>query len=303
MAADPADASRPARLPAAVGIGLWMAVSAICFAGLVGLVRHLSAEMDVFVISFWRNAFAIATILPLLLRAGESGLRTKRHGLFLTRSGFMVASSVALFFSVVLMPVAEATALSFTAPLFSVALAVLVLRESVGPRRWIAMAIGFAGTLIILRPGLAAFDPVALLVLFSSAMFAAVVVTGKILDRTETPARIVAYLNIYSLPLSLIPALFVWQWPTWEQFAWLVVLGLMANGNMYGIARAMRLGDASLAMPFDFLRLPFVALVGYLAFSELPDIWTWVGAAVIFGSAAYIGRREAQAAAGKREER
>src|SRR5690606_23285325 len=126
---------------------------------------------------------------------------------------------------------------------------------------------GFLGMLVIVRPGFGAFEgPATAVVLFAALFFALVALTGKMLAATESPALIVAYLALFSLPLSLLPALFVWQWPTAEQLGWLVLLGLAANLNMYGIARAFRIGDASLATPFDFMRLPATALLAFLMF-------------------------------------
>ena len=272
-----------------------MCLSAACFAALVGIVRHLSAEVDVFVISFWRNLLAVAMFAPWLMRVGWRGLATRRSSLLVTRSAFLVVSSICMFFAVVLLPLAEATALSFTTPLFATMLAALVLKEVVRVRRWSALMVGFAGVLVMLRPGAAAVDPAAGLVLLSALTFAAVVVTGKMLAASESPAAIVVYVYLYSIPLSLIPALLFWQWPSGEQWLWLLALGIVANGNMYGISRALRIGDASLSQPFDFIRLLFTALVGYFAFAEQPDLWTWLGAAIIFASSVYITHREARA--------
>jgi drug/metabolite transporter (DMT)-like permease len=115
------------------------------------------------------------------------------------------------------------------------------------------------------------------------------------LAATESPEAIVVYVYLYSIPLSLVPALVFWQWPSGEQWLWLLALGVVANGNMYGISRALRIGDASLSQPFDFIRLICTALVGYFAFAEQPDLWTWLGAAIIFACSVYITHREARA--------
>jgi S-adenosylmethionine uptake transporter len=284
----------PAGVPVSLACAFWMLVSAVGFAMLMGLVRHLAAEMDVFVISFWRSLFAALAFAPWAWRVGWQRLRTKRLGLYVTRSAFLVLSSTALFFSVTMLPLAEVTAISFTSPLFATLLAVLLLKDPVGPRRWAAMAVGFAGVLIMLRPGAASFDWGTLLVIFATVTFAAVIVTGKMLTKTESPELIVAYLALFMLPMALVPALTVWQWPTWQQIPWLIAIAVGANLNMYGITRALKIADASLAMPFDFLRLPATAAVGFLAFAEEPDIFTWAGGAVIFASSAYIGHREAR---------
>lgn len=280
-------------LPPAVRVGLWMSLTAAGFAALLGITRYLSAEMDVVVIFFWRNCIAVLIFLPWLARVGTRGLVTRRAGLYVVRAAFMVVASLTILYAVVWMPVAEVTALSFTTPLFAAVLAVALLEERPGLRRWSALAVGFAGMLVILRPGLTAFDPVALLVVVSAFTFAMVIVTGKMLAASESPELIVVYLSLFSIPISLLPALTAWQWPSAGQWPWLAALALAANANMYGIARALRLGDASLAMVFDFLRLPATALVGYLAFAERVDAWSWLGGAIIVASAAYIARREA----------
>src|SRR3546814_19263023 len=109
---------------------------------------------------------------------------------------------------------------------------------------------------------------------------------------TERSSPTVFYLSALAVPLSLPPALFVWHWPTPGQWGWLVLLGLLAAVNMYGVQRALRIGDASPTTPFDFIRLPCAALVGYLAFPEPPDVWTWVGAAVILNNSFVLSRTE-----------
>ncbi len=278
-----------------VRVGLWMTLSAVSFAALIGIVRHLTPEMNVYVVNFWRNVVSAALFAPWLMHQGFGGLRTRRHGTFALRAALMIVATVTLYEAVALMPMAEVTSLTFTSPLFATALALLVLGEKVGPRRWLALVIGFSGVLVILRPGFAELEPAALLALLCALAFAGVVVTGKMLASSESPESIVLYLSIWGLPLALLPALFVWQWPTFEQALWFLAMGLFGNANMYGFARAFRIGDASLAMPFDFIRLPFTALVGYLAFAQRPDVWVWIGAAVIFAGSAYVTHREALA--------
>ena len=118
----------------------------------------------------------------------------------------------------------------------------------------------------------------------------------KILARTETSDRIVAFHTLILLPLSLLAAVFVWTWPTWTQLGMCVVLGMAASLANWLTVRAFTIGETAAVMPYDFIRLPFMALVGYLAFAEVPDVWTWVGGAVIFGSSIYIARREARLA-------
>tara|TARA_R110002096_G_scaffold256123_2_gene449394 strand:+ start:1305 stop:2135 length:831 start_codon:yes stop_codon:yes gene_type:complete len=276
-----------------------MTVTAIGFAIMLNTVRHLSnSGMDVFLIAFWRNVFAILFFIPMIPRYWPSRFGIVHWKLYSLRAILMVISSISLFLGAILLPVAEATALSFTTPLFTTIAAILFLGEAVRWRRWSALVVGFAGTLIMLRPGEDAFQMGAIVVLIAAITFAGVTIVGKVLSRDDSPGLVTLNLSLYSLPLSLIPALFVWQWPSGDQWLWLGVLGASAICNIFGISSALRAGDASLLQPFDFLRLPFTAFGAYLAFAQLPTAWVWLGAAIIAASSIYIAHREARA--GKR---
>jgi drug/metabolite transporter (DMT)-like permease len=273
----------------------WMMAMSLAFALQVNLIRKLSVELPVPEITFWRNTLGIALFVPWLWRAGWAGLRTARVGLYVTRSAILVVSSLTLAYSVVLLPVAEATALTFTQGLFATVMAIVVLREVVGAPRWISLAVGFAGVLVMLRPGAAAIDVGALVALASALSFGGVIVVGKLLARAGEPAeRVTVYLWLIAGPLTLVPALFVWQWPAAGTWPWLLALGVLASVNQYAYFRALEAADASFAMPFDFLRLPFTAFIAYLAFGQVLDAWTWVGAAVIFVSSVYVTRSESR---------
>lgn len=285
----------PPGIPTALRIAFWMGVSALAFGCLMGLVRHVGQDMHVLTISFWRFVFSLLLFAPWFLKVGLDRLKTKRLSLHLARAGFLIVSSVSLLTAIQLMPLDEATALSFTTPLFAVIGAVLFLGENAGPRRWAALAIGFFGILVILRPGMEIVSWAALLVLLSAITFAGVILCGKVLVRTESPELIVAYIAFVSVPMSLVPALFYWQWPNLEQYGWLILIALSSNLNMYGIAKALQLGDASATQPYDFLRLPTTAGVGWIAFGETSDVITWLGALIIFASTIYITHREAMA--------
>jgi drug/metabolite transporter (DMT)-like permease len=275
-------------------IAIWMAISAIFFGLLVGLVRHVGQDMDIFVISFWRFVFAFLMFMPWIYKVGFAGMRTNHLGMHTLRTCCLIVSSVTLLTAVTIMPLDEVTAISFTTPLFAVIGAMLFLKEQAGPRRWAALIIGFVGMLIILRPGIEIFEFGALLVILSALTFAGVVLYGKVLSAIDTPEQLVFYLALIAVPLSFLPALFFWQWPNGEQFMFLILIAVCSNGNMYGIAQALKAGDASATQPYDFLRLPTTAFVGWFAFGEISDIYTWIGAAVIFASTIYITHREAK---------
>jgi drug/metabolite transporter (DMT)-like permease len=288
--------------PSPLRVALWMALSALAFGVLMGLVRHVGQDLHILVISFWRFFFGLLLFVPWASRVGVNALKTSRINLHVARACLLIVSSVCLLTAILLMPLDEATALSFTTPLFAVIAAVIFLDEKAGPRRWAALFIGFVGILIILRPSGEIINWAALLVIVSAITFAGVIVTGKILLRTDSPELIVAYLAFTALPLSFLPALYYWQLPTGTQFFWLVLIAISSNLNMYGIAKALQYGDASAIQPYDFLRLPATAAVGWFAFGEQSDIYTWIGALVIFSSSIYITRREILAARKSNEE-
>jgi drug/metabolite transporter (DMT)-like permease len=148
--------------------------------------------------------------------------------------------------------------------------------------------------MIILRPGLSAITLPAMVVLGGSAAVAGSIIMVKILSRTEPASLIVAYMGIYLVPMSLIPALLVWTTPSGTDWLWLIFIGAVATIAQLAITHAYAAADATVVLPFDYTRLLFTALIGYLAFGERPDAWTWVGAAVIAASAIYIARREAK---------
>ena len=193
-----------------------------------------------------------------------------------------------------MMPLAEATALSFTTPLFASVAAVLILGEVMRRRRWSATVIGFVGAMIILRPGLVTLDVAVALILGAAVVMAVNQTLMKLLSRGDHPNAIVFWLVFLLTPLSLIPALALWQTPSGEQLLWLLALGSVATLGHQAMARSFAVADVTAVLPIDFIRLPFATAIGFFAFAELPDLWTWVGAAVIVASAVYIAHREAR---------
>ena len=168
-------------------------------------------------------------------------------------------------------------------------------------RRWTAIAIGFVGVLVIVRPGAGAVSwPMALPVLAAVTMATSVLVM-KTLTRTDATSTIVAYQSLLVIPLTAIAAAFFFELPSWPALGLMAAIGLMASVAHLLLTRAFALAEASAIVPFDYVRLPFVAVIAFVAFGEIPDGWTWIGAAIIAGAAIYIARREAQLAKAGRE--
>jgi drug/metabolite transporter (DMT)-like permease len=283
-------------LPAVLRGGLWMAAAAIAFTVMTTLIRETAKSVHPFEIAFFRALVNFALMIPFALRAGAAGLRTNNHKVFALRGVCGLVFLMSYFSGAALIPVAESQALSFTSPLWGSLLAVLFLSERVTRTRAFALTAGFVGVLIILRPGVVQVSAGALLVLAGALAAAASNTIVKFTTRTNHPDAVVFYQMVYVTPLIFVPALWVWIWPTLEQLLLMFGVGFFATLNQRFLSRAYAAADATAVLPFEFTRLPFAAVIGYLAFRELPDIWAWIGGAVIFGASLYMVQREARAA-------
>lgn len=282
--------------PALAG-ALYMTAASLGFSVMNILIREVSAELEAAQIAFFRNLFAAAVMLPWLLYSGVGkALATKSIKLHLLRAGVGLTAMLCWFYSISLLPLAQAVALNFTVPLFATIGAALILHEVVRARRWSATLVGFLGVLIILRPGTAEISLATGLPVLAALFMAASVMVVKTLSARDAPATIVLWMNLLLTPLSLIPALFVWRWPSLEVLAMTAAIGGVAVLAHIALTRAYARADASAVLPFDYMRLPFIALFAFVLYGEIPDLWTWIGAAVIAASTVYIAHREAKVA-------
>ena len=271
---------------------LLMLLSTLFFGLMAITIRYASHKLSTFEIAFFRNAFGLLALLPLLLRGGHGLPRTHQLPKYLLRSAIGIGSMLCGFWAIGHLPLSQAIALSYSTPLFVTVAAVFWLGEHVRKRRWAAVVVGFLGVLIVVRPGTSGFSTGSL-VAVSAAIFSAVVaIQIKQLSRIDPPDTIVFYTYAFWVPLSLVPALFAWQWPQGSAWAWLVLTGLFGTGGQLLWTRALRLGDVSALTPISFMQLPVVSIAGYVLFGETIDRWTVVGAAVILAANAYIAHRE-----------
>lgn len=278
-------------LPRAIGL---MIMATFLLSVMLGLIRFVSFELHPFEVVFFRNLFGLGILLPVLLKAGIEPLRTKRIGLHSIRGLLQSASMCLFFYGLSLTTLAKVAALNFTAPLFASVAAVLLLREPLGFNRASALVVGFLGALVILRPGLAVFNVGAGMILTSAMIWGVVLIIIKRLAVTESSLTITLYMMLYLTPLTLIAAIFVWEWPTLVQLGWLVAVGSCGTAGHLCMAQALKDADTTAVMPFDFGRLIWAGLIGFLFFSEIPDVWTVVGAVVIFSAAMYLAVQESR---------
>jgi drug/metabolite transporter (DMT)-like permease len=274
---------------------LWMLVSVAGATWMTVMVRTLSADLAAPMVAFLRSVGALLFLAPLLMRRGAPiPARLAAPWLHVLR-GCLVAAALNMgFYAISALPVATATILFFLAPVFSTLLAPLMVGELVGPRRRAAVAIGFLGALVVVRPGFAEFEPAMLSAVGSSLCFATALLIGKRASAADGSNAVFATTAVMAALLTLPPALFVWGLPS--GWAWLSVLALAAASSLRGYAdiRAFAAGEASFVAPVSYLRLPSVALAGWLLFGEGLDPWALFGGAIIIGSTLYILFREAR---------
>lgn len=269
-----------------------MFLSTVVLASMHGMVRYLGGELHPFVIAFFRNLFGLVAILPLVVRIGVAGMKTTRPLLNLLRSVTGIIAMLTWFYGLSTVPTAEATALSFTAAIFSALAAFVFLGEKMRLRRWLAIIGGFIGVLVVLQPNSENFNPNMFFILLSCIFWGLSVTIVKALTRTDSSTSIVAWMAVMLTLMSLPPALIYWQWPAPEELLLLGLMGALGTLGHLWMAKALSLADTTAVMSIDFMRLIWAALIGALYFGDPFSANTWIGAAVIFGSGLYIIFRE-----------
>ena len=271
---------------------LWMVLAAALFSAMAVCIRMAAAEVHPLESVFFRNFVSLLLLMPYFWRRGFRTLKTQRFGLHVTRAMAGLVATFLWFSAMAWMPLAEATAISFTAPLFTTILAALFLSEIVTLRRWSGVLIGLLGALIILRPGVQIINPVALIMLGGAFFISVAAAQVKALTRTEHPDTIVFYLNALTTPASFVAVLFVWKWPSIGTLMWLIGVGVCAFIGHLAYTRAYAAADASAVTPYDYSRLIFTAALAFAFFGEMPDIWVWIGSIVIASATIFIVGRQ-----------
>jgi len=267
--------------------------STLAFGLMAIAIRYATRYVPTQEVAFFRNAFGLLALLPMLVRPGRAPLRTQQLPRYFVRSAIGLASMLCAFWAIGHLPISQAISLSYSTPLFVTIAAVLWLGETVRMRRWAAVIIGFIGVLIIVRPGSTSFTPGTLVAVLAAVLSSLVAIQIKQLTRVDSADTVVLYTYVFWVPLSLVPALFVWVWPHGMGWVWLAATGLLGTLGQLLWTRALRLGEVSALTPISFMQLPLVSLLGWLLFNESLDRWTVIGAGIILGANAYIAHREA----------
>ena len=276
----------------------WMMGALVSFTAMAVSVRELSSGMHAFEMLFIRSAIGVAVLMGVLSFRRWIHLRTERIAGHLMRNAIHFVGQVFWILGITLLPLATVAAIEFTTPIWGAILAVLFLGERMNRGRWTAFALGVVGILIILRPGAEVVGPGALIMLACTFFFGATGAATKWLTRSESALTILFYMVLIQTVFGAVASAFVWtpvRLGDWPMLFALALTGLSAH---YCLTRALALADATLVMPLEFLRLPLVALVGFLLYREAFELVTLFGAAFIFSGNLYSLRHESRAGRG-----
>jgi drug/metabolite transporter (DMT)-like permease len=255
--------------------------------------KYLSATLPSIEIAWIRFlVFALIMVPAMLPGTPLYALHTKNLPLQLMRGAALLGSSLFFISGLRFLPIAEASATGFVAPLFVTALSIIFLSEKVGVRRWIATALGLVGVIIILRPGSGAFHPAAFFPLVSALAWAGTLIMTRMMSGKERAITTMTYSSIAGVCIlsALVPA--VWVTPSWHDILFGILIGIASTAGQWIVVLAFRYADASVLAPFSYSQLVWVSSLGFLVFGEVPDIWTIVGAAFIVASGLYTAHRE-----------
>jgi len=283
----PARADRPFR-----GIALILASTVFLGASDV-TAKYLSATLPSIEIA-WIRFLVFALIMSPAMVPGSPlyALRSQRPGLQVMRGVALLGSSLFFISGLRFLPIAEASATGFVAPLFVTALSIVFLGETVGVRRWLATSVGLIGVLIILRPGTGAFHPAAFFPIVSALAWACTLIMTRMMSGRDHAITTMTYSSIVGVCIlsALVPL--VWVAPSWHDILFGVFIGLASTAGQWIVVLAFRYADASVLAPFSYTQLLWVSILGFVIFGEVPDVWTVTGAVFIVGSGLYTAHRE-----------
>lgn len=273
---------------------IYMFSAMLVYAVMVGGIKHVGSAIPLVQILLIRQIIMSLVIMAIAGAALPVLLRTTRPGLQVLRGVVTLISMLFGFTAIIMIPLAQATAIGFSQVLFVTIAAVLVLKETVDARRWVATAIGFAGVLIMLNPFGDGLNIYALMAVGGALFSAAITISVRMLAATERTETILLWQGGVLILALAVPTWLLWVSPTAEQWIWLVVLSLFGTAGQWLITRAYQVGEAAALAPLDFSRLIISSFTGFVFFAEIPALATWIGAAIVIGATLYTIRRNAR---------
>lgn len=275
-----------------VGIGL-MALGVCTLPLMDGTAKYLSGEFHVLQVAWARYGFHLLLLVTLLAwRLRPTDLVPNHPGLQVLRSAFLLGTTLCYFGAIAYLPLATVLALAFIGPVVSTALAPVALGEHIGPRRWVAVLVGFSGALIVLRPGFDVFHPASLLALGAGVFYGLYLLATRRLSGSGRPAVTLLYTAVIGVAVLTLALPFVWRSPDATDWLLMAIMGAFGALAHFLIIRAFEHAPAAVLGPVSYVEIIMAVAIGWIAFGDFPDRWTWTGIAVIVASGIYISVRE-----------
>ena len=272
--------------------GIWMLLASLNFAILNTLVKYLSVDFHLSQIIFFRSICAVIFLLPWIIKDGLSSLKINSLKLQIVRCLLAVLAMYFWFYSISKIPLAEATAINFTSPVFGAIFAIFLLNEKIRHRRVIAIFTSLVGALIIIRPGIIHLNVYIFTTLIASILMGLASVYIKKITLVDHPNAVVFYMPLVLSIVSLIPCIIFWKTPSLFSYLLLISTGLTAFLAHVCVTKAFSVSDATFVLVFDYLRLPITAVLAFFIFDETTNFWIWIGGLIIFLSSVYVAYRE-----------
>ena len=274
-------------------IAIFLIIISVFFGTLMlTFLKLAQEEVNVYVAGFFRFILGLIIISPYIVKTKFTVFKTSHFKKHFVRSVLNLPAMLLYFSTLVMLPIEKVTAISFVVPLIVTVLAVLFLGEKIYIYRTLALILGFSGMLIILRPGFIDISIGVYMALFSSFLWSVVIIITKKISKEDSSITILSYQSVFMSIFSFIIVLFFWETPSSKTFFYLFLAALSGTILHLALNHAYKLVDVSMTQPYSFLSLVFASIIGFFVFSEMPDLFTWLGASIIFLGVLIISYRE-----------
>ena len=274
-------------------LAIFLIITSVFFGTvMLSFLKIAQEDVNVYVAGFFRFFLGLVIILPYIIKNKDAVLKTTHLKQHFLRAILGLPAMLLYFSALVLLPIEKLTAISFVVPLIVTILAVFFLGEKIYIYRTLALILGFSGMLVIIRPGFVDISIGVYMVLFSALLWSVNIIITKKISKDDSAITILAYQSIFMSLLSFFIVLFFWEMPSLKTFIYLILAAMCGTVLHLTLNHAFKLVDVSMTQPYSFLNLVFASIIGYFVFDEIPDLYTWIGAVIIFTGVLIISYRE-----------
>ena len=274
-------------------LAIFLIITSVFFGTvMLSFLKIAQEDVNVYVAGFFRFFLGLVIILPYIIKKKDVVLKTTHLKQHFLRAILGLPAMLLYFSALVLLPIEKLTAISFVVPLIVTILAVFFLGEKIYIYRTLALILGFSGMLVIIRPGFVDISIGVYMVLFSALLWSINIIITKKISKDDSAITILAYQSIFMSLLSFFIVVFFWEMPSLKTFIYLILAAMCGTVLHLALNHAFKLVDVSMTQPYSFLNLVFASIIGYFVFGEIPDLYTWIGALIIFAGVLIISYRE-----------